>query len=63
MAGHVIIGNKTFLGIGSTIIDDVTIGENVTIGAGATVIANIPDNSVAVGVPAEAIKKKKNKTS
>lgn len=61
MAGHVIIGNKTFLGIGSTIIDDVTIGENVTIGAGATVITNIPDNSVAVGVPANVIKKKTNK--
>lgn len=60
MAGHVVIGNKTFMGIGSTVIDEVTIGENVTIGAGATVIGNISDNSVAVGVPAKVIKKKAN---
>lgn len=53
MAGHVVIGQKTFMGIGSTVIDEVTIGENVTIGAGATVIKHIPDNSVAVGVPAK----------
>lgn len=58
MAGHVVIGNKTFMGISSTVIDDVAIGNNVTIGAGATVIGNIPDNSVAVGVPAKVIKNK-----
>lgn len=61
MAGHVVIGYKTFMGIASTVIDDVTIGENVTIGAGATVIGNIPDNSVAVGIPAKVIKVKTNK--
>ena len=60
MAGHVVIGNKTFMGIGSTVIDDITIGDNVTIGAGATVIGNIPDNSVAVGVPAKVIRNKIN---
>ncbi|MCD7994016.1 MAG: hypothetical protein LUK37_20405 [Clostridia bacterium] len=61
MAGHVVIGYKTFMGIGSTVIDDVTIGEKVTIGAGATVIGNIPDNSVAVGIPVKVIKVKTNK--
>lgn len=60
MAGHVVIGNKTFMGIGSTVIDDITIGDNVTIGAGATVIGSIPDNSVAVGIPAKVIRNKNN---
>ena len=34
----------------------VTIGSNVIIGAGAVVSKNIPDNSVAVGIPARVIK-------
>ena len=33
----------------------VTIGDNVVIGAGAIVVRDIPDNSVAVGVPAKVI--------
>ena len=38
----------------------VTIGNNVVIGAGAVVNKNIPDNSLAVGVPAKIIKKIEN---
>lgn len=58
MAGHVMIGHHTFMGIGSTVIDDVKIGHHVTIGAGATVICDIAEKSVAVGVPAKVIKKR-----
>lgn len=38
------------------ILPGVTIGNNVVIGAGAVVSKNIPDNSVAVGIPAKVIK-------
>lgn len=34
----------------------MTIGNDVVIGAGAIVTRDIPDNSVAVGVPAKVIK-------
>jgi tetrahydrodipicolinate N-succinyltransferase len=34
----------------------VTIGNRVVVGAGAIVTKDIPDNSVAVGVPARVIK-------
>ena len=34
----------------------VTIGSRVIIGAGAVVTRDIPDNSVAVGIPARVIK-------
>lgn len=34
----------------------VKVGNNVIIGAGAIVTKDIPDNSVAVGVPARVIK-------
>lgn len=57
MAGHTRIGQKSFLGIGSTIIDGITIGEETVIGAGAVVIRDIPSDSVAVGVPAKVVKK------
>ena len=36
---------------------EVIIGNNCIIGAGSVVIRDIPDNSVAVGVPAKVIKK------
>lgn len=38
------------------VMPGVTIGSNVVIGAGAVVTKDIPDNSVAVGVPARVIK-------
>ena len=53
MAGHTRIGRKSFIGIGSTVIDDIRVGKEVVIGAGAAVIRDIPDYAVAVGVPAK----------
>jgi maltose O-acetyltransferase len=35
----------------------VTIGNNVVVGAGAVVTKDIPDNSLALGVPARVVKK------
>lgn len=53
--GKVTIGNNVNIGIDSLILAGSTIGNNVVIGAGAVVTKNIPDNSVAVGVPARVI--------
>lgn len=50
------IGNNVYIGTGACIMPGVTIGNNVIIGAAAVVTKNIPDNSVAVGVPAKVIK-------
>ena len=50
LSGGVYIGNNVL------ILPGVTIGNNVVIGAGAVVTHDIPDNSVAVGVPARVIK-------
>lgn len=49
------IGNNVFIGRNATILGDVTIGNNVIIGAGSIVTHNIPDDCVAVGVPARII--------
>ena len=50
------IGNNVFVGAGSIVLPGVTIGDNVVIGAGSIVSRNIPDNSVAVGNPAQVVK-------
>ena len=50
------IGDNVYIGNNMIILPGVTIGNNVVIGAGAVVSKSIPDNSVAVGVPARVIK-------
>ena len=47
------IGNNVQIGCGAVIIGDVIIGNNVYIEANAVVLKDIPDNSIAVGVPAK----------
>lgn len=53
--GKIVIGDNTNIGLNSIIMPGVTIGKNCIIGCGAVVTKNIPDNSVAVGVPARVI--------
>ena len=52
----IVVGNNVYIGNNVIILPGVKIGDNVVIGAGAVVSKNIPDNSVAVGVPARVIK-------
>ncbi|MCD4794178.1 MAG: acetyltransferase [Bacteroidales bacterium] len=56
LCGNVSIGEASHIGAGATIIPNITIGNNVIIGAGSVVTKNIPDNYVAVGVPAKKIR-------
>lgn len=53
--GCIEIMDNVFIGANSTILYDVRIGSNVIIGAGSMVTRDIPDNSVAAGVPAKVI--------
>ncbi|OGC45116.1 hypothetical protein A2V49_02320 [candidate division WWE3 bacterium RBG_19FT_COMBO_34_6] len=54
----IIIGNDVWLGANVVILPGVKIGNNCIVGAGSVVTKNIPDNSVAAGVPCKVIKKK-----
>jgi serine O-acetyltransferase len=47
-----IIGDRVYIGPGAKIFGDIKIGNNVAIGANAVVNKDLPDNAVAVGVPA-----------
>lgn len=52
------IEDDVWIGARVTILDGVTIGTGCVIGAGSVVTKSIPPYSVAVGVPAEVIKKR-----
>jgi acetyltransferase-like isoleucine patch superfamily enzyme len=52
----VIIKDGAHIGIGAILMPGVTIGKGAVIGAGAVVTSDIPDFSVAVGIPAKVIK-------
>ena len=49
------VGSNVFIGLRSLILPGVTIGNDVVIGAGSIVVRDIPDGSVAAGVPARVI--------
>lgn len=51
------VGNNCWLASNVTVCAGVKIGNNCVIGAGAVVTHDIPDNSLAVGVPAKVIRK------
>lgn len=52
------IGQNVWIGTGAIIMPGVTIGDNSVIGAGALVRTDIPQNSIAYGVPAQIISEK-----
>lgn len=49
------VGSHVFIGVNTIIMPGVKIGSNVVIGAGSVVTKNIPDHSVAIGVPAKVV--------
>lgn len=53
----VVIGDGSWLGHGSIVLPGVTIGRHVVIGANSVVTKDIPDFSVAVGVPARVVRR------
>ena len=56
VSGHVNIEELVSVGTGAKIIQELRIGRNTIIGAGAIVTKDIPQNVVAVGMPAKPIK-------
>lgn len=52
-----VIGNRVDIGCGVCVLGDVHVGDNVVIGANAVVLADVPADSVAVGIPARVIRR------
>jgi acetyltransferase-like isoleucine patch superfamily enzyme len=56
MAQNIEVSNHVWIGTRSIILKGVNIGSNSIIGTNSIVTKNIPDHSVAVGIPAKVIK-------
>lgn len=48
-----VIDNNANIYVGAKILGNITIGKNASIGANAVVLNSVPDNALAVGVPAK----------
>ena len=55
LSGNVTLRQGCFIGTGASIIEGKTVGAWARVGAGAAVIDDLPDNTTAVGVPAEVV--------
>jgi acetyltransferase-like isoleucine patch superfamily enzyme len=51
----VTIGAGAWLGAGAKVLDGVAIGDKAIIGAGAVVTRDVPEQAVAVGIPAKVV--------
>jgi len=50
--GAPVIGDNVDIGAGAKLLGPIAIGNNVAIGANAVVLDDVPDNCIAIGVPA-----------
>jgi acetyltransferase-like isoleucine patch superfamily enzyme len=55
--GNVVIEDNVWIGEGVCIMDGIRIGKNSVIGANAVVLKDIPQGSVAGGIPAKILRK------
>lgn len=53
IGGDVCIGEAALIGIGATVLPGLNIGAGSKVASGALVTRDVPDNSVAIGVPAQ----------
>lgn len=54
---HPDIGKDVVIGAGAKILGPISVGDRAIIGANAVVLHNVPENSLAVGIPAKILRK------
>jgi maltose O-acetyltransferase len=52
VAGSCSLGERTYVGMGAIILNNLTIGERAVIAAGAVVTDDVADRALVAGVPA-----------
>lgn len=57
IGGNVRIGKESWIGIGTTVIHNIRIGKGCFIAAGSVVVKDIPDFTLAMGVPAKPVRR------
>lgn len=54
---HPTLGDRVVVGAGAKILGAIMVGTDSRIGANAVVVRSVPENSVVVGVPGQAVKR------
>ena len=57
--GHPRVGRDVMFGAGAKVLGPIRIGNNCVIGANAVVLSDVPDDSVAAGIPAKIVSRRK----
>lgn len=52
-----VIGERCFVGVNSTILPGIKVGDEVVVAAGSVVTKDVPSNCIVAGNPAKIIKK------
>jgi len=52
---HPTLDDHVVVGVGATVLGDITVGEGSKVGGGAVVIANVPPSCTVVGVPGRVV--------
>ncbi|MCQ4636508.1 sugar O-acetyltransferase [Anaerovorax odorimutans] len=52
----IVIGKNVWIGANATVVPGVTIGDNAVVAAGAVVTKDVPENTIAGGVPAKVLR-------
>ncbi len=53
--GTPIVGDRVWIGPKATVVGPIKVGDGAVIGANSLVVSNVPENGVAVGVPARVV--------
>lgn len=56
ISGNCTVGDFSVFGTNATLLPKINVGKNVIVGAGSVVTKDLPDNCIAVGIPAKIIK-------
>lgn len=52
---HPTLGNNVLVGVGASVLGNITIGDNSKVGGGAVVVNDVPPNCTVVGIPGHIV--------
>ena len=56
LAGAVSVGEKSWMGVGSCCVNNISVGAEIVVGAGSVVVKDLLESGTYVGIPAKKIK-------
>ena len=53
---HPTLGNNVVVGVGASVLGNITLGDNVKVGGGAVVVRDVPADCTVVGIPGHVVR-------